>query len=124
MRSPFRSGASHKEAPFFMYMNDLPVEFVDYLTKPENLIIAACFVVGRIAKGIPHIPDWTLPIIVAIAGIIQGWCFIGGDRGAAIGFVYSAIATYGHQTIKQILDRTNTISTSPTEKPSNSENKP
>lgn len=113
---------SNKEAPFFISMNDLPNDIVGYLSQPENLIIASCFVVGRIAKGIPKVPDYLIPVIVAIAGFIQGIYFIGGGKGAIYGFVYSSIATYGHQMLKQILERLDTPTVTTT-KP-DSETKP
>ena len=77
----------------------------NYLTDPRNLIIASCFVIGRVCKGIPKVPDWSIPIIVGVAGIIQGVMFIGGPKGGVMGFIFAAVAVYGHQLFRQLLEK-------------------
>lgn len=79
----------------------------EYIAKPQNMIIISCYAVGRISKGIPHVPDWTIPILVSMAGIVQGWYFLGGGEGIVQGFIYSAIAVFGHQSILQVIARAN-----------------
>lgn len=82
-------------------------QILAFVARPEGMIIASCFVVGRIAKGIPsrYIADWQIPLVVYGAGVIQGGYFIHGGRGIVMGLIYAAIAHSGHATILQILSR-------------------
>ncbi len=46
------------------------MDFMNYLTQSGLLIAAGLFVIGLFLKGASFIPDWCIPIILLVLGIL------------------------------------------------------
>lgn len=77
------------------------------LIDPELLaVVAACWVLGYILKQTPRVPDWTIVYIVtAFAIVLTIWMLGFHVRSVIQGILCGAFAVYGHQLIKQSLNR-------------------
>lgn len=83
-------------------MNELDPSSVVQLG-PIAVLALVLNVVGRMVKGIPHVPNWLIPLILPSVGAVlfpawQGW----GVEGALQGFLAGAGAVWGNQTWRQL----------------------
>lgn len=77
------------------------------LIDPKLLVVVAvCWCLGYILKQTPHVPDWTIIYIVTGVAILLTVWMIGISPESVIqGVLCGAFAVYGHQIVKQTMNR-------------------
>lgn len=81
------------------------MDFVGLLVDKGVGIAAALYVVGMIIKKIPHVPNWLIPIILTVLGILAaGFSMSGGFsiHNICQGVFATGAAVLTNQTVKQI----------------------
>jgi hypothetical protein len=68
--------------------------------------VAACWAVGVMLKKTPKVPDWTIIYIVTVVAVLLAIGTIGFSTEAVVqGILCGAVAVYGHQIVKQTINR-------------------
>lgn len=80
------------------------MDAMQFITKEFIWIVPCLIILGVIIKQIPKIPNWSIPIILVLFGILIAG-FSGNWTTEAIiqGFICGLCSTGIHQTIKQPL---------------------
>jgi hypothetical protein len=82
------------------------MDIISFISEKGLILIPAALIIGAVVTKIPYIPDWGIPLIVLLAGIIGGGFLIGwGADGIIQGILAAGAATFGHQMVMQIVDR-------------------
>lgn len=72
------------------------------------ILIPALAVLGAILKAIPAVPNWAIPLILLVPGVIGAMMLLGWNvRGAIQGVLATGMAVYGNQLCKQITKKKN-----------------
>lgn len=90
------------------------MDFITYL-KPELLIIVAVLVfIGTVIKTASVIPDEFIPVILTISSITLVCAYYRAVTVDAVlqGFIATACAIYGNQTVKQAFKYKNKVNES------------
>jgi len=87
------------------------MDFSSLLVEQGVIIAAALYVVGMIIKKIPHIPNWLIPVILTVLGILAACLSM--SEGLTVNNICQGIFAAGaavltNQTVKQIKGRNNT----------------
>lgn len=79
------------------------MDLMSYIKEGALILIPALWIVGTIAKTIPKIPDWSIPLIIITLGIIGSMGLLGFNMASAIqGILVGGAAVGLHQVKKQI----------------------
>ena len=79
------------------------MEIMTYIIDKALIMIPVLWIIGRIIKGIPAIPDWTIPLALLMFGIAGSMWIIGMNAEAALqGVLVTGAAVYGNQVVKQV----------------------
>jgi hypothetical protein len=85
------------------------MDILTYLNEGTLIIVAVLLVLGKIIKTIPGIPNWVIPIVLMVPGVIGTMAIYGWTGANAIqGILAVAVAVYGNQLYKQLLEGTDT----------------
>lgn len=85
-------------------MNGIP----GVVSEQAMILIPALAVLGAIFKAIPAVPNWAIPLILLVPGVIGAMMLIGWNVPAAIqGVLVTGMAVYGNQLCKQIMKKKN-----------------
>jgi ABC-type multidrug transport system permease subunit len=81
-------------------------DLITYLVEQAIILIPALYILGMIVKKIPNIPDWTIPIILLVPGVVGAGFLVGWTaQGIIQGILVTGAAVYGNQVYKQTTDR-------------------
>lgn len=81
------------------------MDFMSLLVDKGVGISAALYAIGMIIKKIPHIPNWLIPIILTVLGILAaGFSMVDGFsiHNICQGIFAAGAAVLTDQTVKQI----------------------
>ncbi|MGI6154278.1 MAG: phage holin family protein [Christensenellaceae bacterium] len=79
------------------------MDLLSYIVDQALILIPVLLVIGQIIKAIPSIPNWLIPIILLVPGVV-GAGFLGDWTVESIiqGVLVTGAAVYGNQIYKQI----------------------
>lgn len=81
------------------------MDFISLLVDQGIAISAALYVTGMIIKKIPHIPNWSIPGILTVLGILAAVFSMDGGftvHNICQGIFAAGAAVLTNQTIKQV----------------------
>lgn len=79
------------------------MEIINYIIDKALIVIPALWIIGKIIKEIPNIPNWIIPFALLIIGVPASMALIGWTIDGAIqGILVTGVAVYGNQIVKQI----------------------
>lgn len=81
----------------------MEINLMDFITKEFIFIVPCLIVLGICLKNIPFIPDYFIPLILIVLGIIIAGFYHNWTNESIIqGFICGLASTGLHQTVKQI----------------------
>ena len=79
------------------------MDIVNFIIEKALVLIPVLIVLGKVIKDIPDIPNWVIPVVLLVPGVIGGMALAGWTvEGAIQGVLVSGAAVYGNQLYKQI----------------------
>ena len=79
------------------------MDVLGYIVEKALIMIPALLVIGQVIKGIPNIPDWTIPLVLLVPGVLGTMAMAGWTVDGAIqGILVTGVAVYGNQIWKQV----------------------
>lgn len=84
------------------------MDFMIYIIHKVYILIPALYIIGLYLKKTPEstIPDWWIPWILLICGIVGSIIILGFTGEAVIqGILVSGVTVFGNQLIKQTIKR-------------------
>lgn len=83
------------------------MDIMNYIVKDSYILIPVLYVIGVFIKKTPIIPDWIIPWILLVLGIVGGF-FLGGMtfKGVLQGILVAGVTVFANQLYKQTTDRT------------------
>ncbi|MGI6168713.1 MAG: phage holin family protein [Christensenellales bacterium] len=82
------------------------MDIVSYVVDGALILIPVLLVIGQIIKSIPGIPNWLIPLVLLVPGVV-GAAALGGWTVNSIiqGVLVTGAAVYGNQIYKQLNDK-------------------
>ena len=78
------------------------MEFADFLSKNVYIVSAALLLIGMALKQTPRLPNWSIPYILSVIGIVACNLILGWSIDATLqGVIVSGVSVYAHQLGKQ-----------------------
>ena len=78
------------------------MEFADFLSKNVYIVSAALLLIGMALKQTPRRPNWSIPYILSVIGIVACNLILGWSIDATLqGVIVSGVSVYAHQLGKQ-----------------------
>ena len=79
------------------------MEFIQqYLIDKALILIPVLMILGAILKNTPKLPNWIIPYIMLVLGILGGIGLIGFNaQGIIQGILVAGSAVFAHQLVKQ-----------------------
>lgn len=78
----------------------------DYIVEQALILIPVLCVLGEMLKNTPKIPNWLIPWILTVIGIIGGCAIIGINASGIIqGILIAGVTVLGNQLVKQTIKR-------------------
>jgi hypothetical protein len=79
------------------------MDILAYIVDGALILIPVLLIIGQIIKSIPGIPNWLIPLVLLVPGVI-GAGFLGGWTAQSViqGVLVTGAAVYGNQIYKQI----------------------
>ena len=79
------------------------MDVISYIIEKALVLIPALIIIGQIIKNIPKVPNWLIPLMLLVPGVlgtmaIAGWT----TEGAIQGVLVTGAAVYGNQIWKQV----------------------
>ena len=73
-----------------------------YILEHCLVLIPALWVIGALMKNTPKVPNWLIPYVLLVCGVV-GACFLVGLTvdGVVQGVLVAGVAVLGHQLLKQ-----------------------
>lgn len=73
-----------------------------YILEHCLVLIPALWVIGVLLKNTPKVPNWLIPYVLLVCGVV-GACFLVGLTvdGVVQGVLVAGVAVLGHQLLKQ-----------------------
>lgn len=79
-----------------------PPNFLEYITEKAYILIPVLYLLGFIIKKTPMIPDWLIPYILLVIGILAGMALVGWTIDGCIqGALVAGITVLANQLWKQ-----------------------
>lgn len=80
---------------------------MEFLAEQYLYFVPALWIIGSALKRTPNVPDWTIPWILTVLGVTGA---IGMSSGATVevvvqGVIAAGVAVYGHQLLKQTVEK-------------------
>ena len=77
-----------------------------YIVDKALVLIPALLILGQIIKSIPNIPNWLIPILLLVPGVIGTMGIVGWTaEGVIQGILVTGAAVYGNQIWKQVMNK-------------------
>ena len=78
------------------------MDFLNFIDSNIYILTPVLFIMGKILKSTPKLPNWIIPYLLGAAGIamcvgVQGFNVDAVTQGVLV----SGLSVYGHQLIKQ-----------------------
>lgn len=78
------------------------MNFTEFLNQNVYIVSVVLFIIGLFLKRTPHIPNWSIPYILNIIGIIACNLILSLGVDATLqGILSAGIAVYAHQLYKE-----------------------
>ena len=78
------------------------MDFMTYIINEGIVLIPVLYFIGMALKSTPNIPDWPIPYILGVLGIVGAIAIMGVSVNSVIqGILVAGAAVYTNQTIKQ-----------------------
>lgn len=75
---------------------------LQYIIEEALVLVPVLYIVGVIVKGIPRIPDWIIPFVLLLLGVMGAVLLMGFTAQAVIqGILVAGVTVLGNQLIKQ-----------------------
>lgn len=75
---------------------------LEYISAELIGVVFACWIIGRVLKQTPLIPDWSIIYLVTLVAIVFACLLLGFTVQSVIqGVLCGAVAVYGNQLVKQ-----------------------
>lgn len=82
------------------------MDLISYIVSEGLVLIPVLYLCGVAIKQTPKIPDWLIPYILGILGVIGAVSLLGLSANSIIqGILIAGAAVYTNQTVKQTLTR-------------------
>ena len=82
------------------------MDIMTYIVEKALILIPALLVLGQIIKNIPNIPNWVIPLVLLVPGVIATMAIAGWTpEGAVQGILVTGAAVYGNQIWKQVTNK-------------------
>jgi len=82
------------------------MDLISYIVNEGLILIPVLYLFGVAIKQTPKIPDWIIPYILGIIGVIGAVSLMGLSANSVIqGILIAGAAVYTNQTVKQTLTR-------------------
>ena len=80
------------------------MDLMDYIVKDAYILIPVLYVIGVFLKRTPRIPDWLIPWILLVLGMI-GAFFLSGMKlsGVLQGVLVAGLTVFANQLYKQTI---------------------
>jgi hypothetical protein len=79
------------------------MDLLNYVVDQALVLIPVLLVIGQIIKAIPAIPNWLIPVILLVPGVVGAGFLCGWTaQGIVQGILVTGAAVYGNQLYKQI----------------------
>lgn len=81
-------------------------DLAKYIIDDMLILIPVLYVIGVFIKAIPSIPDWLIPVIILVVGIMAA-LFMGGFNVNSViqGVLVSGTTVFANQLYKQSTER-------------------
>jgi hypothetical protein len=79
-------------------------EITDFIAGNMYIVVVVLYVLGMFMKRIPSIPDWTIPFVLTVVGVLLGLLILGVPDGILQGVLCAGGAVLVNQMIKQAGD--------------------
>lgn len=84
----------------------MDVNVLDYIVQEALILIPVLGVLGTLLKQMPFIPNWLIPFLITLFGVLGACGLLGFSVPSAIqGILISGAEMLGYQMIKQVRDR-------------------
>ncbi len=78
------------------------MDILDFISENIYIVTAALFVIGIILKQTPKIPNWSIPYILTLLGVVSCIFILGFSINSILqGIITAGISVYFHQVFKQ-----------------------
>lgn len=78
------------------------MDFVSYIPTELAFVVAGLYAIGMVIKGIPKTPDWIIPIVLILIGILLSCGLLGVNvTNIVYGILCASAAVTANQVIKQ-----------------------
>lgn len=78
------------------------MDIMSYIVESALILVPCLFVLGLIIKAIPNIPNWIIPFVLLVVGVLGACGILGFSIPSALqGILCTGAAVYVHQLIKQ-----------------------
>ena len=82
------------------------MDVMTYIVEKALILIPALLILGQIIKNIPNIPNWMIPLVLLVPGVIGTMAIAGWTaEGAVQGILVTGAAVYGNQIWKQVANK-------------------
>lgn len=82
------------------------MDVMAYILEKALILIPALLVLGQIIKNIPEVPNWVIPLVLLVPGVLGTMAIVGWTvEGAVQGVLVTGAAVYGNQIWKQVTNK-------------------
>ena len=80
-----------------------PPDFLAYIIEKAYVLIPVLYFIGFLLKKIPGMPDWLIPFILVVIGVLAAMLMIGWTiEGAIQGILVTGVTVLTNQAYKQL----------------------
>ena len=82
------------------------MDVISYIIEKALVLIPALIIIGQIIKNIPNVPNWLIPLVLLVPGVLGTMAIAGWTaEGAIQGVLVTGAAVYGNQIWKQVTQK-------------------
>ena len=86
-----------------------------FLIDQALVLVPILWIIGAIVKATPKIPDWSIPYVLLVCGVLGAVGMLGFSAASVFqGILAAGTAVYGNQILKQTKEAISSNSTSNT----------
>lgn len=83
-------------------MNDI----IQFVQEQMLILVPVLFVIGLLLKNTPKVPDWIIPWVLLVIGIVLAVLLLGDPlQGVIQGALVAGATVLAHQLVKQTVER-------------------
>lgn len=84
----------------------MEINLMDYVVEQALVLIPALYIIGLMLKTSKKVPDWLIPFILLLFGIIGSIALMGININAIIqGILVTGVTVYTNQLFKQVTEK-------------------